>query len=197
MIASRALVLAVGLLLSGCASLQSPPKDTFYRLEIPASSRIELHGVEGQLLFVPIFEASGLHGERALVFAHGDGTALEQHSYHFWIDSPRQLLQNQLATYLHARLARETVTEPARSVTHVIQGRLRRFERRQGGGNDVASCEIEFRVYRQRSEAPLLKQTYRNEVDISGGPENIAAGLSQATATIFASFTEDLAQTLQ
>ena len=46
---------------------------------------------EGKSAIVPPFVASGLHGERALVYAHDDGTSLEQYTYHYRVDSPRLL----------------------------------------------------------------------------------------------------------
>ena len=187
-----ALFAAMALLLTGCGALKAPPTDSFYRLDIAFPDPAEGAASRPQIVFLPTFQASGLHGERALVFAHKDGTTLEQFNYHFWIESPRQMLQIALAQYLPVALGVETVTEPARSATHIVQGRLIRFEQAQDGTGERATAEIEFKVYAKRSEAPLFTERYRADVDIEGTPAAIAKGLSVAIASIYSKLSDDL-----
>ena len=193
---ARIIVIAAVILPSlGCGSLSPPTKDMFYRLNLgsPAAS-IEI-GDADDIIYVPPFGASGLHSERALIFAHDDGTSLEQHVYHFWIDSPRVMLQQALADHLRTASKAKVVVEPATSVEFVVRGRVHRFERSNGGGAQVA---LNLALYGEDGAVPEFERDYERSIAVRDG--SIAASvaaLGEGTAEIFVAFTGDLRQHLE
>ncbi len=128
--------------------------------------------------------------KRALIFAHNDGTSLEQHAYHFWIDSPRTMLQHALADHLRTASKAKIVIEPAVSAEFVVRGRVRRFERSNGGGAQIA---LNLALYGEDSSVPAFERDYERSIAVrdSSIAASVAA-LSEGTAEIFVSFTGDL-----
>lgn len=185
---------AISLLtLLGCGSFSAPKKDTFYRLQEPAVAAVTTVDASAPIIYVPPFAASGLHGERALVYAHDDGTALEQYTYHFWIDSPRLLLQQALADQLRATSARRIVLEPTADAVYTVYGRIRKFERRAAGKAGAAEVTLEFQVVSAKSAVAEFERIYSRSVALSDdGMATCASALSQSARDILAEFTRDL-----
>ncbi|MCZ6771601.1 MAG: ABC-type transport auxiliary lipoprotein family protein [Proteobacteria bacterium] len=192
------LIALILLITAGCGSLSPPPKDTFYRLDFG------LPGPQGEsaeakdVIYLPPFWASGLHSERALVFAHADGTSLEQQVYHFWIDSPRVMLQHALADHLRSVVGARVVLEPATTAAYTLRGRIRRFERTNSGGSNYAQVDLNIALYGSNGSVPEFERDYKSSIPVGG--HSVAAGvaaLSEGTKQIFTTFTGDLRRYLE
>jgi ABC-type uncharacterized transport system auxiliary subunit len=96
--------LLLPLLLGACAGGAPPaPDDHYYRL-LPSQppARAATPPIAGTLKVEPV-KAYGIYRERALLYArqtHPEG--LQQHRYHYWIDTPTRLIRDQLVDYLRA-----------------------------------------------------------------------------------------------
>ena len=192
-LARSPLIALIFVAMTGCGSLSAPPKDTFYRLDlglpVPQGESADAKDV----IYLPPFWASGLHSERALVFAHADGTSLEQQVYHFWIDSPRIMLQHALADHLRSVAGARVVLEPATLAAYTLRGRIRRFERTNSGGSDYAQVDLNIALYGSNGSVPEFERNYKSSIPVGG--HSIAAGvaaLNEGTKQIFTVFTGDL-----
>ncbi len=193
MTGQRYLVFLLAVLMTGCGTLSAPPRDKFYRLQVAAAAAPAASLSPTEVVFVAPFRASGLHGERALIYGHDDGTSLEQYTYHFWIDSPRRLLQHELADYLEGALGVRVVREPVRDARRAINGRIVRLERIAGSGAGQAAVALQFDVERRSGEVPELSRSYQRVIELSDDSvAALVAGINTATAEIFAQFAADL-----
>ncbi len=181
----RGLLVGLLLALAGCGA--APKKDTFYRLPQTAGNGAPSIG-EGAIVYVPPFVADGLHGERALVYAHDDGTALEQYTYHYWVDSPRLLLQEALAERL--RGTHRIVTAPSADAQYTVRGHIRKFERQ---GAATAEVSLEFELLSAASELPEFVRAYQRSVPLPDEAiSSCAHALGQAAQDELANFVTDL-----
>lgn len=198
-------VLAIALPLAACAPVGEVPTDSFHRLSVapPASAA-------GQAAFPGVVEvravdADGILAERALAFSDGgeggEGGVLRQYSYHFWVESPAQAVQRELADYLRASgRVGQVVTPRFRVRPDVeVQGRLGRLEQvMTPGGGAKAVVELELGAERTgRDGALVLLRTYRAEAPAAdASPAAAAAAVRAALGDIFGRFTDDLIQAL-
>ena len=191
----RALALVfIVMALAGCGTLSAPPRDQFHRLVPAAAGAPPAEAGDAPWVFVAPFGASGLHGQRALVYAHADGTSLEQYGYHYWIDSPRVMLQQGLAATLRESLPARVLTEPGADEGLVVRGRVDRFERvDHGDGAGAAVVGLQFDVYPARGTVPLLTRSYEREQPLAN--DNLADyvdATSRATREIFTALAQEL-----
>lgn len=191
-ISQRLLCIALCAFLSACGSLPSPPRDRFYRLQTsaPPSTAEQAYPLA---LHIPPFDASGLHSERALVYVHPDGITLDQYGYHFWIDSPRLLLQSALADFLRDRLGMRIVTEPAANA-RAVRGRIVKFERQaRASGVHAAAVDLHFEAFDVESRLPVLSRAYSEVEDLpDDSMEAYAAATNRAVNRILERLTVDL-----
>ena len=185
------LLVALASVNSACTSFAAPRKDQFYRLP-DSIENTSLSAGAGVIVYVPPLLASGLHGERALIYAHDDGTSLEQYTYHYWVDSPRLLLQQALAAQLRVGGARRIVTAPSADAKYTVRGYLRKFER-HGLAPGTAEVSLEFELLEASSDAPEFVRAYQRSVPLRDAEmATCAAALGQAAQDILASLVTDL-----
>lgn len=178
--------------MAACGSLSAPQKDTFYRLQTAVLTTRATDSA-APVIYVPPFDASGLHSERALVYANVDGSTLEQSGYHFWIDSPRILLQQALADQLRASVARQVVLEPSPDAAYVVRGRIRKFERVGSGTGAAAQVTLEFEVRRREASLPEFERVYDRTAALAGDSvAAYAAAVAEAAREIVGEFVRDL-----
>ena len=176
------------LVLAGCGV--TPHKDSFYRLPDTAAGAA-VNVAEGPIVYIPPFVADGLHGERALVYAHDDGTTLEQYTYHYWVDSPRLLLQQALAARL--RGAHRVVTAPSADARYTLRGHIAKFERQGTGKGASAEVSLEFELLSAATDVPEFARAYQRSVPLADDTMSSCAGtLGQAAQDVLASFVTDL-----
>ena len=187
----RGIAYLLAAVLTGCGSFSPPHKDYFYRLPELAGGNT-LGTSKGALVYVPPFVASGLHGERALIYAHDDGTALEQYTYHYWVDSPRVLLQQALTERLRMGGTLRIITAPSADAQYTVRGYIRKFERR-GGNKGLAEVSLEFEVTPADSDSAEFARAYQRSVALpDNGMASCATALGVAAQDIVASFVTDL-----
>jgi ABC-type uncharacterized transport system auxiliary subunit len=128
----RGLFLLPLLLLSACAATPPAPEDHYYRLivsDMPtANATVTIPGV----LKIDAIKAYGIYRERALLYseqAHPE--ALQQHHYHYWIDTPTRLIRDQLVDFLRASHVAEQVAGAQVALSGDLRLRLtlKKFER--------------------------------------------------------------------
>lgn len=177
--------------LTGCGA--PPKKDTFYRLPEPAAESPPSAAHGGPLIQVPPFSANGLVSERALVHARADGVTLEQYNYHFWVDSPRLMLQEALSAALASSLDARVVAE-AVAGAHSVRGRIERLER-AGGAAAVARVALAFEVHAPHGGPALFTRRYAREVEPADDSiAACAAALGRASQDMLAEFATELAR---
>ncbi|MBF0305548.1 MAG: membrane integrity-associated transporter subunit PqiC [Alphaproteobacteria bacterium] len=190
-----AILLAVSLC-AACAGAP-PPKDNFYRLEVPSPAQAAPRPILPGVLEVSRLGADGLASERAIVHVdRGAPLSVRNYAYEFWTDPPGLLVQDALVKYLRAANAAETVlTSDLRALPDtIVQGHIRRFERITGDRPAVVA-EIELGVSGRTAGKPILLRTYRVErpVPADGGVAAAAQAMNEALAELFGRFVSDLA----
>jgi uncharacterized lipoprotein YmbA len=183
-----AFLLAVGLLLSGCASVPPAPVDRFYRLQsVSVSSAVSL--LPGAVVVQP-FRADSLFAERPIIYSEeASQRQLLQYHYHLWLYPPAQLVREHLTSGLGGALD----LTGGDSAPNVLDGRVVRFERVVSGKNSKAVVALELRL--QAGDKVLLSKNYQAEQ--SAGDESLGAcveAMEQALGKIYAEFLADLAR---
>ncbi|MET1025871.1 MAG: ABC-type transport auxiliary lipoprotein family protein [Dongiaceae bacterium] len=161
------LCIAFLLLLAGCMA-PSVPKEQFFRLiAVPATRPLDkpLNGV----LEVPPFTTDGVLAERPLLFSANDGQKLEQRNYAYWSDSPRQMLRDELVSYLRsAKAAPQIVPSELRlDAKYVLKGTLYRLEQRANPNSAV--IEIEFSLIEEDTNRLITSKVFRAEEPAATG----------------------------
>jgi ABC-type uncharacterized transport system auxiliary subunit len=93
----------VSLLLAACAGNPPVPDDHYYRLTAIEPGQVEIAPRLKGVLKVDPIQAYGIYRERALLYSRSEHPEeLQQHRYHYWIDTPSRLIRDQLVDYLRA-----------------------------------------------------------------------------------------------
>ncbi|HEX9790276.1 MAG TPA: ABC-type transport auxiliary lipoprotein family protein [Kiloniellales bacterium] len=189
------LLALIALPLGGCLGSAPPvPRDHFYRVIVSAPARSEIPVLHGVLAVAPL-EADGLLRERALLYsATGQSYEMQQHDYHYWIDPPPRMLQNQLIDFMRSSGMAAAVVAPDLRVKadYNLSGRVKRLERLLGGGPPRVVAELELALVETASNNLILVRSYTAEVP--SNDESVAASISAlnvALAQIFESFLSD------
>lgn len=193
--------IALGLLVSiltGCAGSSGPiPDDHFYRLTgkplLSNSNSILLNGS----LEIARFNAKSLYNERAILYANeGQPLKLKQYHYHYWTDSPAQMVQDSFATiFAKAGLADNvSVSSPRIEYEYSVSGNVLRFERITGGGSDKALISLSLALTKRGNGKPLILKTYTQEVSSeSGSLYSSIEAFNAAITSISDEFIKDVA----
>src|SRR3989344_2043312 len=152
------MMLAIGI--SGCTA-PPLPEDHFYRLELGAPAAIQ-----GQLridgaLTVQRIRMGGMYGKRPLLYstAHAP-TELRQYHYHYWVDNPARLIQEQLSMYLRGANIARGVAMPVAGATadYQVDGTVHRFEQQLvASGGRVRRIELLLKASDARTRRIELK----------------------------------------
>jgi len=183
------------LLLGGCLASAPPvPRDHYYRVLVPLPPRTDIPMLQGVLAVAPL-EADGLLRERPLLYsASGQSYEMQQHDYHYWIDPPPRMLQNQLIDFLRGSGIAAAVIAPDLRVEadYDLSGRIKRMERLLGGGPPRVVAELELALVDSASKRLILVRSYSAEVP--SADDSVAASIASlnvALARIFESFLSD------
>jgi len=189
------LLLLLALPLGGCLGSAPPvPRDHFYRILVPAPAHSEIPTLQGVLTVAPL-EADGLLRERALLYsATGVSHEMQQHDYHYWIDPPPRMLQNQLIDFMRSSGMAAAVVAPDLHVEadYTLSGRVKRLERLLGGGPPRVVAELELDLVENATKRLILVRSYTAEVPSTD--ESVVASiaaLNTALSQIFESFLGD------
>lgn len=176
------------------ACAQAPvPKDQYYRLTVsaPAPGPELVHGS----IEVHRFSADDLTAGRAIVYSRqGQSNQLMSYHYHFWVESPTTMLQQELVRYLRTAQAATavTTTELRTRPDYVLHGRIRHLEQ-VAGPNPAAAIALELIVKKSGSDTPALVRTYARKLLL---PDNsvaaAVAAVNQGLNEIYGEFLRDL-----
>ena len=186
-------LLAVVMVLGGCPGGPAP-QNHYYRLDLPDSKpRFDLPPLNGTLLVTRPW-ADALTSERNLLYRQNSGPSrLRRHTRHRWVDSPTQMLQQEIARYLRGtRIADRVVTPELRTnVDYLLSCRIVNLERVLDGSPRVL-MELELGITRMRDRHPLVHQTYRQEQEANdNGVDASIFAYNQALTTILDRFLAD------
>lgn len=190
--------LALAGVLAGCARQAPVPANHFYRLAVaPPKTALAKPVLSGVLGVAPPV-AHGLRGERAMLYVDARRPLeVRRYHYHFWVDTPPRLLQQQLIAYLRAaHVARQVVSSDSSAGTReLVTGRLLRFERLQGADGVQAVVAMELDLQGGRSGNVRRIGVYRAEVRARDRSMYASVeAFNQAVARVYAAFVRDLRQ---
>jgi cholesterol transport system auxiliary component len=175
----------------------SVPQSRFYRLHPGSGSTSTAPAQLPGVLVVERFGADGLVGERPILYTNGSTLELRQHHYDYWVQPPPDMLQEQMTAYLSARKIASVVATPDMRLPpdFVLRGRLSRFERVLGAGNDHIVIEARMSLADTRASRLVLVRTYRAEVPVSDpGVAASVDAFNRGTEQLLGQLVIDLAE---
>lgn len=170
------------------------PEDRFYRLaELPAQSPAVVPQIG--VLAVAGLQSDDLLRERAILYSEAQAPlTLRRYHYHFWTHIPGQLIQEQLIDYLRAAgVARQVIRfgeQPQRDA--LIEGYIKRFERRVGDGRPRALVNLELIYKRGRDSQPVLREYAFEETAVDDSMHATVSAFSAALQKIYAAFVAEI-----
>jgi ABC-type uncharacterized transport system auxiliary subunit len=191
---NRLLPALVAVVTVGCASGPAP-RDHYYRLETAAPKALASPKLAGTLEVDRLRVEAISQGRRMLYRDMSQSGEIGQHAYHYWVDPPSVMLQDQLVRYLRAAGAAENVVTPAVYVEsdYLVSGRIIRMERILSGSEQRVAVEIELVLTRRERRDLLLLETYREErVAPGAGVAASVTAYEQAVSAIFERFLADI-----
>ena len=185
-------LLAPLLVLAGC-SQPKLPQENYYRFVVskPAGGEVVLDGS----LMVESFIGNGLTSERALLYSTSEAPLkVQQYHYHYWIDPPPQMIQDQVVTYLRSsNYAARVVTADMRLLPdYVLTGRIKRLERIVDGSQFKAVMELEVGLSKARDNSLILLETYMAEESAGEGMANTVEAFNRGITKILKKFVAGL-----
>lgn len=199
MSALRIALLAVLLVLAGCAAGPGIPDTVYYRLPTRAAPEAAVR-TEPLLLRPVIVEtllADGLHSDQAIIYSlDPDGARLKAYHYQLWVDPPVRMLQRRLIGALRDAKLSEVVTDriPNEVDALRIEGRLERFERIRVTENEwKVVAMLSLRADLRDGKPPLLLREYTQDSPAAGpSVRDSVNALGEAMDRIYAEFLRDL-----
>jgi ABC-type uncharacterized transport system auxiliary subunit len=192
---TRLLLIGAGLSLTlwSCASGPAPI-DHYYRIDAGVPDARAARKLEGNLQ-VDRLRADAITGKRQLLYKQtAEALEIRQHPYHRWSDPPAILLQTELASFLSAAAAADTVISATARVKpdYVVSGRIRHFERVLEP-EVRAVVEIQLAVTSAAGEEILVNHSYREERAAANSTiEASVIAFGEAVHVIFERFLADL-----
>ena len=181
--------------LVACGGQSTVPEDHYYRLPSPEVASKGAALTDGTI-FVEQFIADGIHHERALVYADAAAPSeLLQYHYHFWTDSPSRLLRDHFVDYLRSANAGRMITDsPEVPAELSIYGKIKRLDQIVNSSTAEVVAEVEFRVQKAGSDAPVLVRQYERTVAVQDRSMEAAVGaFGSALSGIYAQLVDDIA----
>ena len=192
-----AVIVLLGVALSGCGTVAPIPEDVFLRLDVPAPSVVAAPWTPDSLR-VALLTAAGVHNERAVMVTR-DGVTLRRHPYFFWTADPPHLVQQTLQSYLAAaQVAKQVVTERGTGEGLVVDGALERFEYDLTAPPGALVLKMVLRLVDAKRGRVVLEREFSAEQRVSDSTAAaLAHGLQAAVARVYADFVTEAANTLK
>lgn len=182
-------LLAAAVLLTACAGGARVPEDNFYRLDIAApATRLEVPALAG-VLSVQAGATAPIYRDRAFLYSEARTPGqLQRYHYHYWADSPPQLLQRALAEYLRAAGVASAVVTPedALDARYRLRMDIERFEHVRGRDGGVVVVAARLTLSERGSGVLLLQERLEAEAAVQGGDHaDLAAAYQRATQDLY------------
>lgn len=152
-------VIVTSLLLNACSNQVAQSKKYF---RIKTTETTQPSTPKPMVLVVKRPKALSILGGRPMV-ATRDDDSLVQLTHHFWLESPKVLLQDIFKNWAGGHWQSVSFQEPANSEYQVLESRILAFEKQQ----QQAVVRIEFQLYDQDRKL-LLNQVFSDSQEIEG-----------------------------
>ena len=188
-------VVAVAMLL-GCATQEPVPENNFYRLQIDAPQQPAGSILNGTLAVGPL-QGNGLVGGRAMVYSEASlPLQLRQYHYHNWIESPPQLLQEQLVLFLRAAgVAKQVIsTDTGVNAEYLVSGKIRKLLENRSSNGALVTVGLELALIRTRDMQMLLLKDYEQTEVVSkeNTMHDVVTAYGLAVSKLYKNFLDDL-----
>ncbi|WP_176758487.1 ABC-type transport auxiliary lipoprotein family protein [Limimonas halophila] len=193
------LALAAVLGLGGCVA-DPAPYDRYYPLTIGDAGRRYGQPLLAGTVEVTNLAAAGLTGDQAILYADGGGPALQQYSYHYWLEPPTVQVRDAVVTALRQSGAAERVITPeTRSdARYRITGRLLELRHHRAGADSAVTVGVDLAVVRARDRTTLHVGTYSAREAVGSTDVGAAVEAAQKALTrITGRFLDDLAEAVR
>lgn len=186
----------ITLLLSACTTSPPVPDDHYYRLTtVQPEQTGRSPSLKGVLKVDPV-KTYGIYRERALLYSRSEHPQeLQQHRYHYWIDTPSRLIRDQLVDFLRASQIAERVAGSQLRVQGDMRLKLslKQFERVIDSAAPHRVRVTLEAVLIDADGAPQMTQRYQRELEVSDS--SIASSVrtfNQALHEIYGDLLKDL-----
>jgi ABC-type uncharacterized transport system auxiliary subunit len=186
----------LSLFLIACAGSPAIPDDHYYRLTTIKPPNDRGTPAFAGLLKVDTIKSYGIYRERALLYTQADHPELlQQHRYHYWIDTPSRLIHDQLVAFLRTSGIADGITGSQLPVTSDLHLKLtlKAFERvLHPTGPDRVRVALDA-VITHTNGKPIKHLSYRRETKASEAsiPASVNA-INRALHEIYLEIVEDL-----
>lgn len=189
-------LLALGLMASGCSLKQAAPVKATFLIETPRTAPARAIPAPMTLRVRPIQVAEPFEG-REFVYRKSE-LSFESDFYHGFLVPPRALVTSQARRWLETSGLFRAVLDPTSKAdaTHTLEGNVTAL---YGDYRDQAAPKavlaIQFVLLHEEGAAPqiVFQRGYRQEVPLDGrGAEALAKGWSKALAQILTALEGDL-----
>ncbi|HEY9199700.1 MAG TPA: ABC-type transport auxiliary lipoprotein family protein [Gammaproteobacteria bacterium] len=181
-------VVLPALLLAGCGGVARVPEDSFYRLNVATPATRAAAPALADGLVVQGGAAAPLYRDRAFLYSEPNARArLQRYHYHYWTDSPPQLVQRGLADYLRAAgvAAPVLLPEDGTAARNRLRVDIERFEHVRGAGNGQAEVALRITLT-ARDRGVLLQESLHAEAPVAGADFTaVAAAYEQVLAELY------------
>lgn len=188
-------LIALGLLIAGCAAQPPVPSDKFYRLQAVFAAEVSPSPKFAGNFEIERFTADGLTAGRPIVYMEAsDPNQLQEYHYHFWTQPPTVMLRDELATYLRKAKIADNVVIPEMRLEpqYVMTGRIRKLEQVIGQPNRTR-MELEIAVRQPSNGKLLFLKSYEHETtQNSPGVPAAVDSLNEALNIIYSDLLADL-----
>jgi len=177
------LLMAV-LLLSACSNQVAQSKK-YFRIKTADTSSLPAN--TPLVLVVKRPKALSILGGRPMVATREDDS-LVQLSHHFWLESPKVLLQDIFKKWAARHWQSVSYQEPAEAEYQVLESRILAFEKRQSS----ALVRLEFQLYDQDRNLKLNREFSHSEAIDGEGYQAFARAIGRAVDAILLDLSDEL-----
>jgi ABC-type uncharacterized transport system auxiliary subunit len=172
------------LILSACSNQVAQSKKYF---RIKTTEPANQAASNPLVLVVKRPKALSILGGRPMV-ATRDDDSLVQLSHHFWLESPKVLLQDIFKKWATRHWQSVSYQEPAEAEYQVLESRILAFEKRQSS----ALVRLEFQLYDQDRNLKLNREFSHSEAIDGEGYQAFARAIGRAVDAILLDLSDEL-----
>lgn len=179
-------VTLIMLAMAACSNKVAQSKK-YFRIPVPVSTTSEQTELKNITLVIKRPKALSILGGRPMV-ATQDDESLVQLSHHFWIESPKVMLQDILKNWAAKRWQSVSYQTPNSEPYQILDSRIISFEKRQG----KAKIAIEFTLYNEDYQIIYDQQFEQTQVLEGDGYRAFSKAVGKAIATILDQLSQQL-----